>query len=69
MIFKLFGIEKNWKVIESLKYSDWGTVFDNNTRTGLANFYGLILVQFFSFFHAHDFKRVAIINTSLLTLT
>ena len=34
--------------IESLKYSDWGTVFDINTRTGLANFYGLTKLKYCS---------------------
>ena len=32
--------------IESSKYSDLGTVFDINTRTGLANFYGLTKLKY-----------------------
>ena len=32
--------------IESSKHSDLGTVFDNNTRTGLANFYGLTKLKY-----------------------
>ena len=32
--------------IESSKYSDLGTVFDINIRTGLANFYGLTKLKF-----------------------
>ena len=32
--------------IESSKYSDLGTVFDINTRTGLASFYGLTKLKY-----------------------
>ena len=47
-IFKLFGIEKTGMLldIEFLKFSDLRTVFDINTRTGLANFYGITKLKY-----------------------
>ena len=47
--FKLFGIEKIGLLldIESSKYSDLGTVLVINSRTGLANFYGLTKLNMF----------------------
>ena len=47
-IFKLFGIEKTGMLldIEFIKFSDLRTVFDINTRTGLANFYGITKLKY-----------------------